>query len=226
MSTLVQGASFEPLARRLRVTTSEPALPRPLTEAATIRRRAPRCSSIRWPATTPSSGADQRPRAAARRPGQRDRPRLRGDTPAWVDAPAGGGRPSRARPGRVGRRARALTARWRTGPVGPPARAAHRPRGRAPIFCVWPWREADGDPARPREIRGREIALHLRIRRDEPGGLWLLDDGRYAVTGALGAIGGHAALTRWAVRRLDRAGPDERAWLQTVIGAIAADRHR
>src|SRR4051812_25129751 len=38
LSTLVQGATFEPLARRLGLTTSEPALPRPLAEAGTIRR--------------------------------------------------------------------------------------------------------------------------------------------------------------------------------------------
>jgi cell volume regulation protein A len=38
VSTLLQGSTFEALARRLRVTTTEPALPRPLTEAGTIRR--------------------------------------------------------------------------------------------------------------------------------------------------------------------------------------------
>jgi potassium/hydrogen antiporter len=37
ISTLLQGATFEPLAHRLGVTTSEPALPRPLTETATMR---------------------------------------------------------------------------------------------------------------------------------------------------------------------------------------------
>jgi cell volume regulation protein A len=37
LSTLLQGATFEPLARRLGVTTNEPALPRPLTETATTR---------------------------------------------------------------------------------------------------------------------------------------------------------------------------------------------
>jgi cell volume regulation protein A len=37
LSTLLQGSTFEPLARRLRVTTTEPALPQPLTEAGTIR---------------------------------------------------------------------------------------------------------------------------------------------------------------------------------------------
>ena len=39
ISTLVQGTTFEPLARRARRTTSaEPALPRPLAETGTIRR--------------------------------------------------------------------------------------------------------------------------------------------------------------------------------------------
>jgi cell volume regulation protein A len=36
-STVLQGSTFEPLARRLRVTTTEPALPRPLTESGIIR---------------------------------------------------------------------------------------------------------------------------------------------------------------------------------------------
>ena len=36
-STLIQGASFEPLARRLGVTSTEPALPQPLVESGTIR---------------------------------------------------------------------------------------------------------------------------------------------------------------------------------------------
>src|SRR5829696_7251608 len=38
LSTVLQGATFEPLAARLGVTTSEPALPRPLAETGTIRR--------------------------------------------------------------------------------------------------------------------------------------------------------------------------------------------
>ncbi len=37
VSTVVQGTSFEPVARRLGVTTAEPALPRPLAETGTIR---------------------------------------------------------------------------------------------------------------------------------------------------------------------------------------------
>nr|MDQ3934311.1 potassium/proton antiporter [Actinomycetota bacterium] len=38
ISTLLQGTTFEPLANRLGLTTSEPALPSPLAEAGTIRR--------------------------------------------------------------------------------------------------------------------------------------------------------------------------------------------
>ena len=38
ISTLLQGTTFEPLAKRLGVTTNEPALPRPLAESGTIRR--------------------------------------------------------------------------------------------------------------------------------------------------------------------------------------------
>jgi cell volume regulation protein A len=37
VSTIVQGSTFETFARRLRLTTSEPALPRPLSESGTIR---------------------------------------------------------------------------------------------------------------------------------------------------------------------------------------------
>ena len=37
---------------------------------------------------------------------------------------------------------------------------------------------------------------------------------------------GRDAMTQWAARRLHHADADERAWLQTVIGALAADRHR
>jgi hypothetical protein len=63
----------------------------------------------------------------------------------------------------------------------------------------------------------------LRIRRDEPGGLWVLADGRYAVTGRLAAIGSRSDLTEWARRRIRNVSSDERAWLQNVVGALAAD---
>jgi cell volume regulation protein A len=96
--------------------------------------------------------------------------------------------------------------------------------GRRPIFSVWSWaEERDGDVARPRAVAGQRVVEQLRIRRDEPGGLWVLADGRYALTGTLAAVGSRRDLADWARRRMRHAGGDERAWLQTVIGALAAD---
>jgi hypothetical protein len=65
---------------------------------------------------------------------------------------------------------------------------------------------------------------HLRL---PTAGLYpvasLLQDGRYAVTGPHAAVGGRRDLSEWARRRMRRAQADERAWLQTVVGALAAE---
>jgi cell volume regulation protein A len=65
----------------------------------------------------------------------------------------------------------------------------------------------------------------LRVRRDRPGALIVLADGRYAVTSPALAVGGRDDVIEWIRRRLTTAGEDDRAWLQTVMGAIAADMH-
>jgi hypothetical protein len=97
--------------------------------------------------------------------------------------------------------------------------------GRRPIFSVWSWDEAaDGDASHPHAIAGEPVVEQLRIRRDESGGLWVLADGRYALTGPLAAVGSRRDLTDWARRRMRSVAADERAWLQNVIGALAADR--
>jgi cell volume regulation protein A len=60
--------------------------------------------------------------------------------------------------------------------------------GRPPIFSVWSWNEQQhGDRSRPRTIAGQPVIEQLRIRRVQPGGLWVLIDGRYALTGPLAA---------------------------------------
>jgi cell volume regulation protein A len=67
-----------------------------------------------------------------------------------------------------------------------------------------------------------EVVDQLRTRRDEPGALVALADGRYAVTGRLLAIGPSGELQGVARRRLARAAtPGERAWWQEVVGALA-----
>jgi hypothetical protein len=50
-----------------------------------------------------------------------------------------------------------------------------------------------------------------------------LEDGRYAVTGERVVVGSRDAVTSYARRRAERVEPDERAWLQTVVGALAVD---
>ena len=99
------------------------------------------------------------------------------------------------------------------------------PRGHAAIFTARPWRGVDGDPARPVRVRGERVVDQLRMRRDRPGGLFALADGRYAVTGPVLAVGSRGDLAGWARRRMAATDSDERAWLHTVIGALALDLH-
>lgn len=225
VSTLVQGTTFEAFARRLRLTTTEPALPRPLSESGTIRRLG---AEVLEHTIAPE---DAIVRARVRDLG------LPRDAVVSVIV-----RDDRAIPPRGSTQLRAgdelhlliseesahlvssLLRRWRTGPVGPRPRPLRPVTGRSPIFSVWTWSEPrDGDAARPRTIAGQTVVEQLRIRRDEPGGLWVLADGRYAVSGPLGAIGSRSDLTEWARRRMRGSDADERGWLQNVIGALAAD---
>jgi hypothetical protein len=84
------------------------------------------------------------------------------------------------------------------------------------------WTDADGDPAYPREVAGRRVLRQLRTRLDQPGALVELDDGRYAFTGSVLALGSATALQAAARRRLERAATGaEREWWREVIGELA-----
>jgi cell volume regulation protein A len=225
VSTLVQGSTFEWLAKRLRLTSTEPALPRPIVESGTIRRLGAEVLEYRIAPDDAIAGEHIRdlglPRDAVVNVIVRDDQAIppRGST--------------RLRAGdelhlliseESAHRVRELTRRWRTGPIGRPPRPRRPVTGRQPIFSVWSWNdERDGDVSRPRAIADQPVIEQLRIRRDQPGGLFVLADGRYAVTGPLAAVGSRRDLAGWARRRMRAAGDDERAWLQTVIGALAAD---
>jgi potassium/hydrogen antiporter len=224
ISTLLQGTTFEPLAKRLGLTTSQPALPSPLAEAGTIRRLG--AEVLEYPVGPEDAivGARVRdlglpreavvnvivredqaipPRGATRlRAGDRIHVLMRHEAAGQVPA---------------------LTRRWQEGPIGPRPRAPRRPQGREPILTARPWREVDGDPAHPATIADQRVLEQLRIRRDCPGGLYVLDDGRYALAGPVMAIGGRTQISAWARRRMSRVSADERAWLQTVIGALATE---
>jgi len=226
VSTVLQGSTFETLARRLRLTTSTPALPRPLSESGTIRQLGAEVLEY----TISSADA-----IAAARVRDLGLPR-----DALVSVIVRGGRaipPRGSTPLRAGdelhvlisdesaHRIRELVGRWRAGPIGPPPRPLRQLTGRRPIFSVWSWDEQrDGDVSDPYVIAAQPVIEQLRIRRDQGGGLWVLADGRYAVTGPVAAVGSRRDLTVWARRRMRSANADERAWLQNVIGALAADR--
>jgi cell volume regulation protein A len=111
---------------------------------------------------------------------------------------------------------------WRTGPLEARIRPRPRVRSRPAVTTVRPWEPSDGDPSRPKEVAGHEVVEQLRTRRDEPGALVALADGRFAATGKILAIGPAAEVQAVARRRLARAdSPGERAWWQEVVGALA-----
>jgi cell volume regulation protein A len=223
LSTLLQGWTFEPLAERLGVTSSEPALPRPIVEIGTIRRLGADVVEHEVREGDAAAGARVRelglPRDAIVSLLVRDEQALlpRGST--RIEA---GDRLHVLVRREVSNELPDLLERWRSGPVGRTVRPARRFSGTVPVYTARPWQDADGDPSHPRELLGREVVEHLRTRRDVPGAMVVLDDGRYAVTGPLLMVGPSSQLQFQARRRLRLTDDDAaRAWWQEVIGACA-----
>jgi len=119
----------------------------------------------------------------------------------------------------------ALQERWRRGPIGPQPRPRRRLRGTSPIFTVRPAGDdaVSGDFDAPVSVLDQPVVARLRVRRDQPGALVALEDGRYAITGMLVVAGSREDVTRYSRRRAEGADPDERAWLQSVVGSLAID---
>jgi cell volume regulation protein A len=111
--------------------------------------------------------------------------------------------------------------RWRDGPL---EIARRRPvRLGSTVFRTGPWDPSDGDPSRPPTVIGVEVIERVRTRRDQPGALVALADGRYAYTGSVMAIGSSQQVQEAARRRLRSAvTDDDQAWWREVIGALAA----
>ncbi len=225
-STLVQGASFEPLARRLGLTTDEPALPKRLHESGRIRRLGGEVLIYRLRPGAAAAGHLVRelglPREALVnvivRDGKAIPPRgstelregdelhvlVRGELRAEVED---------------------LAQRWHEGPIGTPAPPTLPPRGAPQVFSVRPVFDDGDDPSDPKHVGGVPVVALLRSRRDRPSALVALADGRYSVVSeGVVAVGGRQALARWCERRAARQGldPVERAWWQEVIGALIA----
>ena len=223
LSTLVQGSTFEPLARALGATTQEPALGRPLVEVGSIRELG--ADVVEVPIADGDAAIDVRVRDLGLPREALVNVLVRGDEAL---PPRGSTRLQAgdrlyivARQSAVGALEEARE-RWRTGPVGPAPRPPRVPATRAPIFTTRPWTDEDGDPDRPERVLGLEVVERLATRWDVPGALVALEDGRYAVTGPHLLVGSREQLQWHARRRLRLAQTDaERAWWQEVIGASA-----
>jgi cell volume regulation protein A len=224
LSTILQGTTFEPLARRLGVTTEDPALPRPLAESGTIRRLG--AEVLEFPVVEGDAivGLAVRdlglPRDAVVnvivREGQAIPPR--GSTRVVA-----GDRLHVLYREEASRRLVSLTGSWRSGPIGPRARPPREMRSRSSVFTARRWTDGDGDATRPATVSGQPVVDLLRLRRDAPGSLVVLADGRYAVCGVVLVVGARRQVTEWVERRMHQAGEAERAWLRTVLGAVATD---
>jgi potassium/hydrogen antiporter len=223
ISTLLQGGTVEWLARKLGVTTSEPALPRPLIETGTVRRLG--AEIVEYPVGQDDAIVGQLvrelglPRDALLSVIVRGEEALlpRGSTRIEADdrlhvmvrEEVAGEMPD-------------LLERWRSGPVQIPT-VRHAPlRAGTAVFTTRRWTETDGDAGYPKEVHGVPVAEHMRTRRDQRGALVALEDGRFAVTGPLVAIGGPLQVQRYARRQLtSEDDAAARAWWQEVIGALA-----
>jgi cell volume regulation protein A len=222
-STLVQGASFEPLARRLGLTTDEPALPQRLLESGRIRRMGGDVIAYRLPPGAAAAGHPVRdlelPREALVnvivREGNAIPPRgsteLREGDELHILVRS-----------ELRDEVEALTGRWARGPVGKPVPPPLPRRAASQVFTVRPTRDEDSEA---RQIDGIPVVTVLRTRAEGNASLLALADGRYAVLGSgLIAIGGRRALAEWCERRAARPDitPAERAWWQEVTGALIA----
>ncbi len=223
-SALVQGATINPLARRLKLTSRAEAVPPPVMEVGTIRRLG--AEVLEFPVQTDDALVGRLvnelglPRDALVNVIVRDDEALlpRGSTEV-----AAGDRLHIVVRENARSDVEALFSRWRNGPIARPApERIAAPQGRSPIFSVRPWREEDGDPAAPEQIADVAVNRTLRTRREARGALVLLADGRLAVTGeGVVASGSPRQLVRFCRDRVGRAQtPEAKAWWQEVAGAV------
>jgi potassium/hydrogen antiporter len=223
ISTLFQGTTVEWLARKLGVTTSEPALPRPLVETGTVRRLG--AEIVEYPVGPDDAIVGQLVRELGLPRDALLSVIVRGEEALL---PRGSTRIEAADRLHVMVREEVaedmddLLERWRVGPVGLPARFEPKLRSGSAVFTTRTWTEEDGDAGFPKDVGGVPVAEQIRTRRDVRGALVMLVDGRFAITGPLLAVGGPLQLQRYARRRLTtEQDAAARAWWQEVIGALA-----
>ena len=223
VSTLLQATTFEAFARRLGMTEDEPALPSPIAETGTIRRLG--AEVVEYPVQSDDAIVGLRtrdlglPREALVNVIVRDGEAI---PPRGSTRIEDGDRLHVLVRQEVAPEVRELLDRWRTGPIGPGTVERPRLAGVSRVFHTRRWSEEDGDAQRPAEVAGLRVIDRLRSRRDVPGALVLLEDGRYAVTGPVLALGSRQALSDWIRRRIrSGVGDTERVWWEEVLGALA-----
>jgi cell volume regulation protein A len=223
-STLIQGVTFDPLARALDLTTDEPALPRPLLEVGTIRRLG--AEVLEYPVADADAISGRLvnelglPRDALVNVIVREDQAL---LPRGSTTIEGGDRLHILVRQAVRAEVEGLFGRWREGPIGHPEELVVPLLGRSSIFSVRPWSDDLGDPGRPEHVQGVAVARTLRVRRGAAGALVQLEDGRYAVSGqGIVAAGGARNLFRYCRDRIQRAeDPAALAWWQEVAGVLS-----
>src|SRR3954447_480541 len=143
-STLVQGASFEPLAKRLGLTTDEPALPRRLLESGRIRRLGGDVIAYRLPPGAAAAGHPVRdlelPREALVNVIVRDGHAI---PPRGSTVLEEGDELHILVRSELRQEVEALTGVWTKGPVGRPRPPALPRRGASQVFSVRPIRPGD-----------------------------------------------------------------------------------
>ena len=225
LSTVVQGATFEPLAKLLGVTTTEAALPRPLADIGAVRRLG--AEVIEFPVKPDDAIVGARVR-------QLGLPReallnilVRGEQailPRGSTRIEAGDRLNVLVRQEASVELNQLLDRWREGPLDIPVRRRPGAITTSTPLRTGPWRPGDGDAGRPTQVGGVDVVEQLRTRRDgTPGAVVALADGRYAFSGPVYALGGAGHVQQAARDRLKRAATDaERAWWAEVVGALAA----
>lgn len=190
---MIQGTTFEWVAARLKVTTNEAALPAVLTDQESTRRLGAEVIEF---GVRPGDAAVGRmvrelgmPRAALLNVIIRGEEAIppRGSTQVMA-----GDRLHVLVRQEVAVEFRALLQRWRSGPLESAPRP--RPARRSLIFSERPWKEVDGGASLPDHVGPVAVAERVRTRRDKPGSLVVLADGRWAYVGTTVAAGSAQAV--------------------------------
>jgi cell volume regulation protein A len=224
LSTLVQGVTFERLARALGLMGEGPAVPRlPIVEVGTIRRLGAELVEYR---VDPDDAIAERlirelglPRDALVSVIVREQEAL---------LPRGSTRIEEGDRLHIFVRASARTEvegmfeRWRDGPIGQPEPEPLPPQGRAAIFSVRRLEPGAEDTVTSLgSLWDAEVLRTLRVRGADV--LVQLTDGRFAATGnGVVACGGSRQLLRYCRERIRRSeDPEDRAWWQEIAGVVA-----